>query len=157
MIPRTTLRENDRGASTVVTHAMTFTITAMLITGLLVGAGTLLDDQRKRAVRTQLTDLGGQMVRQLQAVDDLYRTDNDVATLTVRTDYPATVAGSSYTVALRHEDGDAYLHLTTTTPTLDLRFRVATRTSVVESRAAPESLTICLAAPRRLAISEGSC
>lgn len=45
----TTLPADDRAVSSAVTHALALGITAILMSGLLIAAGTMLDDQRENS------------------------------------------------------------------------------------------------------------
>ena len=86
---------NDRAISASVTHALALGITAILISGLLFTAGTLLQEQRQDSAREQLLTVGNRMA------DDLTRAAalaQDGGNVSFQTKHPTSVAGRSYTV-----------------------------------------------------------
>lgn len=89
---------DERAVSVTVTHALTLAITAILVTGLLTGAATMLDRQQQTAVRMQLEDIGGDVVGQLNAVDRL--NDAGAADASLRVTFPNRVSGTPYRVEL---------------------------------------------------------
>lgn len=91
-------RRDDRAVSVTVNHALTLAITAILVTGLVSGAATMLERQQETATRLQLESIGGDLVRQLNALDRL--NDTGEAEAAVRATYPGRVSGTSYSVTL---------------------------------------------------------
>ena len=113
-------RRDTRGVSVSVTHALTLGITAILITALMIGAGSLLDDQRERAAREQLQDIGGSFAEKIHHLDKLDDGSIDGSTATLNSSLPPSVGGLQYTLNVKAEDyaGDAekesVLYLNTT-------------------------------------------
>jgi hypothetical protein len=103
--------ERDRSVSVALTHVLTLAITIVLLTGLVVGAGQLLDDQEDRAARDQFSGIGSDVVSHIHAVDRLGRTGESV-TVTVRPTYPDRVVGAAYTVNIT-DDQDRFPFETT--------------------------------------------
>lgn len=94
------LRSDDRGVSIAVTHVLTLGITAVLITGLMLGAGSLLETERERSAEGSLETIGERLSGELSSVD---RIASDGDTVTLRTTHPQRVASSTYKVEL-HDD-----------------------------------------------------
>lgn len=123
---------DTRGTSTTLGYVLTLGITSILITGLLFGAGGLVEDQRERTVRSELQVLGQMVAADVSAADRL-ATAGD-ATGSIRRDLPPTVAGSSYTLEVVSESQtETYLRLSTDDPAVTVEVDMALRTTLVES------------------------
>jgi len=101
----------DRAVSIALNHALTLAITAFLLSGLIIGSGQLLDDQRDRAARDQFSAIGSDVVSHIHAVDHLGATGESV-TVTVRPTYPDRVVGAEYTINIT-DDQDRFPFETT--------------------------------------------
>ena len=95
--PRSPLHRDDRAVSITVNHVLAIGISTILIVGLLTAAGGLIEDETRQSNRKQLQMIGGGMASQVERVDELARRGADV---TVRAEFPNTIAGESYTVSL---------------------------------------------------------
>jgi hypothetical protein len=93
------MSEIDRALSTAVTHSLTLAITTVLISGLLIGAGNVLDSQEQRAAQAQFNEIGGDLTAQLNTLDRLNETGDQV-TVTVEPEYPALIAGQSWNLRI---------------------------------------------------------
>jgi len=91
------MKSDDRAVSVAITHSLTIAITAVLISTLLIGAGQLLDGQENRAAEEQFSEIGSDVVSNIQAIDRLNTTGADV-NATVRPEYPRRIVGSSYRI-----------------------------------------------------------
>jgi len=87
----------SRGVSTALGYVLNLGVATLLVTVLLLSAGTLVEDQRDRATETELDVVGERLVADLAAADRLART-NDPSAVRVEADIPVRVAGSYYTV-----------------------------------------------------------
>lgn len=96
------IRNDNRAVSIAITHALTLGITAVLITGLLIGAGGLLEDQEGEAARDSLTEIGGDTVSHINKLDSLNATGEQV-NVSVRPDYPDRVVGEEYTINITND------------------------------------------------------
>jgi hypothetical protein len=85
-----------------MTHVLTVGITAILISGLLIGVSGMVDDQRERAIRTTLETVGERLSTELAYVDEMATGATNVS---LGTEHPRTVAGRTYTVALTGDPG----------------------------------------------------
>ena len=129
-----TFRQDTRGASIALNHALSIGITTLLIAGLMLGAGQQLETRRERVAEQGLTDIGESMTNELSRVDRLAQ-DRGVlrSDVTSRVTYPHYVSGSSYDVSLQERPGGtAVLYLNTSTPTVRVPFEVAVDSDVCE-------------------------
>lgn len=99
----------SRGVSTALGYVLNLGVATLLVTILLLSAGTLVEDQRDRAAHTELDVVGERLVADLAAADRLART-NDPTAVRVEADVPVRVAGSYYTVRVNESgNGDVVL------------------------------------------------
>lgn len=137
---------DERGASIAVTHALTLTITAVLITVLLVTTGNFLHAQQNTVAQSQLRDIGGDLSSLIDDADRLNRTGEVNATLSAS--YPDTIAGEPYTMELVPENGTrdttATLYLNATDLDLSVSVPVATDTPMTRSQARSENASVKL-------------
>lgn len=92
----TRLREDDRGVSIAVTHVLTIGITTVLISGLLIAGGTMLDAEKERGAGDALETIGERLGSEIAAFDRANGTDGDA----LRVEHPRRVSGSTYSVEL---------------------------------------------------------
>lgn len=86
----------DRAVATTLGYALSLGITSLLITGLLFGGGTFVEDQRDRAVRSELEVTGQQVAGAIGSADRLVWGLDDGGSVTVRRSLPERTAGSGY-------------------------------------------------------------
>lgn len=98
-------RESDRGVSTTLGYVLTLVITAVLVSGLLVGTGQYVDGQRERVVDRELSVLGERVAARTADADRMVRAGDGTEAIRVRVDLPRTVAGGSYRVAVNESAG----------------------------------------------------
>lgn len=87
----------DRGVVSPLSHSLTLGITALLVVGLVAGAGTFLENQREDAVETELKTIGNRLASEISAADAAAQSGNS---LTVASSQPARIAGNDYDVVL---------------------------------------------------------
>ena len=86
---------SDRAVSITVNYVIALSITAALVSGLLVGAGTYVENERDQVVREELTVVAEQLAAGIDDADRLARTAED-PTVRIGVDLPQRVAGESY-------------------------------------------------------------
>jgi hypothetical protein len=91
------VRDDRRGASIALTHVLTMGITAILVSGLLVGMSGMVDDQRERAIRNSLETIGERLATETSYVEEMSPRSSGV---TLRVEHPRMVAGRTYVVGL---------------------------------------------------------
>lgn len=112
-------RLGNRGVSTALGYVFTLGISAVLVTMLLVAAGTLVEDQRERAIRDELEAVGERVAGSLEAADRLALASDD-GTVRVSIALPARVTGRPYTVEVRPGPSPVVV-LTTENPAVTVR------------------------------------
>lgn len=98
------MRRNTRGVSVTLSYVLTLGITAILISGLLLGAGSLFETQQRQSAQTQLQDVGGSFAQQINAVDRL--ADSGRADASVAVSLPSQVSGGDYSIDVQPTDID---------------------------------------------------
>ena len=98
--PRRTASRDDRAVSITVNYVIVLGITAVLISGLLIGAGGYVQDQRTNVVREQLTVVAEQLAAGITDADRLSRAEARSLSVRVGVNLPARVAGESYRIAV---------------------------------------------------------
>lgn len=108
------LAGDDRAVSTAVGYVLTLATTALLVSGLLIAAGGLVDDQRERAARTELGVYGQRIAAGVADADRLAATTDASGTARVRVPLPERAAGGGYAVVVRNVsasgDGPPYAY-----------------------------------------------
>lgn len=88
---------NERAVSVAVTHVLTVGITAILISGLLMGSSSLLETEQERSSQEALETIGERLAGEIASVDQTTSASDDVS---VTTTHQRMVVGSRYTVTL---------------------------------------------------------
>lgn len=114
---------DERGVSTTVSYALNLTLSALLISGLLFGAGNIVDGERRSAMEAELEVIGERMVATIQSADRLNQTSGDTVVLTLKA--PERVAGEAYTVTVNTSGSTPELVLETTDPDITVRIQIA--------------------------------
>lgn len=134
-----TSRSDDRGVSVAVTHVLTISITMLLMMGLLVGAGDMLERHQQQAVESGLRDVGESLTSELSAVDQL-AAKTDETNVTSRIALPERVGGDTYTLELVADSGSARLFVNATGTQADAN---GTRTTVSEPYGFGNQTRVC--------------
>ena len=92
---------DDRGVSTTLGYTLTLAITAILMSGLLIAGGTLVDDQRERIAEDELSVTSEQLAGGLTDADQLAGTMSG-GVLKVQVWLPERIAGGPYTIELEN-------------------------------------------------------
>jgi len=104
------LRDDDRGTSVAVNHVLAIGITAILISGLLLTAASILDDRQRSAARNELKTIGNRLADQIAEADRTVDSDSQPEQVEYTITQPDRVAGNTYAVVLLErpcEDSDA--------------------------------------------------
>jgi hypothetical protein len=94
---RPTDTETDRALSTPISHVLAISITTILIIGLLTAGGGYIEEQREFAAARELETIGSRLSAELTRADRLAQ---ETGAVTIRTEHPDTVSGTSYRVRL---------------------------------------------------------
>ena len=87
---------SDRAVSVTVNYVISLSLTAILISGMLVAGGSFLEDRRESVTRGEFDVLGEQLAAGISQADTLAATGAEE--LRVAVHLPDTAAGSSYLV-----------------------------------------------------------
>lgn len=94
----------SRGVSTTLGYVLNLGVAAILVTTLMVSAGTLVDNQQDRALRTELDVIGDRIASDIAATDRLARASDGGGVRYVVV-IPRRVVGSSYEIQI-NESGN---------------------------------------------------
>lgn len=105
------LRRDDRAVSVTVGYVLTLAIGAVLLSGIIIGIGGVVDSQTDRVVRGDLDVVGQTTVANLESADRLARASEvdrpasaDAPTVAVDVALPDRIAGHPYRIVI---GGDA--------------------------------------------------
>lgn len=113
-----------RGVSTVVGYVISLGIMSVLITGLVLATGTYVETQREQTASAELEVIGQRLSGDLSAAARLGAAGSTTNTVTIRRNFPETVAGLRYTVELSGGPNPE-LTLTTDSPDIEVVVEVA--------------------------------
>ncbi|MFC7075782.1 DUF7266 family protein [Haloarcula halophila] len=90
---------DTRGVSPAVTQALTIGISTLLVTGLLIAGGSLIEGQTENVAREGLIDIGSGVATDLVRLDQ-FNTSTLNSDIEFRSRYPERVAGEQYRISL---------------------------------------------------------
>lgn len=126
----------DRGVSAVLGYALALAIVTILISGIFTGMGTVVENQREKAIRSELTVIGNRIAADISAVDRLAIATSSNANIQIATTLPSTVAGSSYSINIS-DPGPSHrysIELSTSDPDVTETVIVRSNTTVTHSQ-----------------------
>lgn len=94
------MSRSDRGLSAALGYILTLSITTLLISGLFITAGSVVDTQRQQATTQELTVHGERLAADLMTVD---RLSENGAAVELEVDLPTSVGGSTYQIEITEE------------------------------------------------------
>jgi hypothetical protein len=103
-----------RGVSTTVGYVLNLGVATILVTTLLLSAGSLVEDQRENAARTELRVVSERIVGDLAAADRLARASDD-GNVRLTVSVPTRVVGSVYEIRV-NESGNERVVLVSENP-----------------------------------------
>lgn len=135
------MKRDTRAVSVAITHALTVAISTVLVSGLIVGAGTLLESQQRNVGEQQLEEIGSDAVSYVNTFDRLNATGDNV-NASVKPEYPERIVGSfRYTIQLN----DDSLVVRSVQLGRSVRYPIETETEIDESAisGADAEITLC--------------
>ena len=121
---------DERAVSTTVGYVLNVSVAMLLITGLLVTGSSFVEDQRERAVRTELQVLGQQIASEAAAADRLVR-ESSTEELEVHQKLPETITGASYMIEIDSAATNEYeITLQTRNPDVVVSVTLRSETSI---------------------------
>ncbi|MBX0284863.1 DUF7266 family protein [Haloarcula salinisoli] len=133
------IRSDSRAVSITLNYTIAIGITTLLTTGLIIGAGGLLESQQERVARQQADEIGADVLSQADRLDRIHESTASSET-TVQLEYPSRLVGSTYTISFQQRAGrfDAFswtLRIKSQALTGDAIYPVPKSISVAESSA----------------------
>jgi len=138
----------DRGLSTTLDYVLTLGITAILISGLLIGVTGVVEDRRTQTERNALNVIGERIAANLMAADRLVATD-PTATVVVA-ELPERISERGYGVEINGSAEEIILSVDSTETTVTVSF--ATETDVVDSTVRGGDLRIVMTSAGELEV-----
>ena len=122
---------DNRGVSVTVSYILTLSITVVLISGLIIGAGSVVDGTKKQATHDGYTISANRMVGGIQAADRLVASGATTANVTVH--LPERVAGTQYTVTVNTSSSPPVVEIQGVDADVVVTHPISNRTDIVES------------------------
>jgi FlaG/FlaF family flagellin (archaellin) len=141
-------RRRDRAVSTVVGYVLAIAITTLLISGLLITTGGVVDSRQESTARDSLRVFGQRIAANLMTADRLAETGPETAA--VRVSLPDRVATSGYSITV-DSAGDE-LVLESHRADVTVRVPYATKTPVVDSSLTGGDVRVVLTAADELEV-----
>ncbi|WP_336361362.1 DUF7266 family protein [Haladaptatus sp. ZSTT2] len=131
---------DNRGVASSLNYILGLGIATVLVVGLLIAGGNLIEDQREQVVRNELSVLGQQMVSDISTAD---RFTAEGGEITIERDLPKLVAGEHYRITVVQDAPNEYSLLLRTSRT-DITVQIAFRaeSSITESSVDGGSVSI---------------
>lgn len=123
---------DDRAVSTAVSHALSLGITAIMLTGLMLGASQMIDGQREYVVERGLEDVSSAVVSDMMRMDEFNTTGTSVS---FSSDYPDRIGGRPYDVDVHASSTGTtvYLNSSASVEHASVPVRFGNETDVCES------------------------
>lgn len=124
-------RDRNRAVSTTLSYVLTLAIAAMLISGLLLATGTLVEGQQDSVARDNLEVIGQQLAGDIQTADRLV--ESGAEDVVVWSDHQERVADGGYTTTVNVTGENVTLVLESDRTDATIRTPVANETVVREA------------------------
>lgn len=131
----------DRGVSFTVGYVLTIAIAVVLIAGVVIAVGQVVDDRRNETVRGGATVVGDQTAAAVMEVDRLARHGGE-SNVSIALRLPARLAGQPYTVSLRADATDAFVVVRTESPSVSVRTPLTNSTHLTETTVTGDDIRI---------------
>lgn len=118
----------DRGISVAVNYALTLAIATVLMSGLLVSTGDLVEDRQQEVYIEELRVVGERLAAKLAAADQLSQTNAGAVHINVTT--PTAVGGADYDIEVNASGSGSELVLTTRKPEIEVTVSFVNSTDV---------------------------
>lgn len=106
---------DDRAVSVTVGYVLNFAIASILVSGLLIAGGGLIERQTEQVTEDELSVIGHQLADDISSADRLVRA-GDVSNLSIRSDLPQRTAAGGYTVNVTADGNGGEIVLRTNAP-----------------------------------------
>lgn len=124
---------DERAVSVPVQYVLLLATLALLSSGLFVAMGGFVQAEQGQAAEDALEAVGQRLSADLAAADRLATPLDGAGEFSLAIETPATVAGTTYTIAVEHRTGDrSALVLETTRPAVVVDVEIITDVTLVE-------------------------
>lgn len=124
----------DRAVSVTVNYVLTLTIATLLLSGLVVSAGGIIESESERAIQSELEVLGQKLAADIESADRLATIneteDTEVESVEIETRLPTWVAGTGYTITVNETERNLELQTTSPDVEVSVEFRIRDETNV---------------------------
>lgn len=133
---------SDRGVSTTVGLTLNLAVATLLVTGLLIGAGDLVDDRQDAATREELRVVGQRIAANIEEADRMAGAGG--SEVRVATSLPDRAAGTAYVITVDGTVGARRVVLTSesTGVTVSVPFRSSTPVETVTVSGGPVEVVL---------------
>ncbi len=126
---------DTRAVSPAVTQALTIGISTILITGLLLGGSSYVDNKREQTVRQGLQDIGSGVASDFVRLDQ-FDPPGGSQDVSFTSDYPDRVGGEAYRIALVQSSDLTTIYVNSTASDLGTQVRFENANDICDSRVA---------------------
>lgn len=138
--PQQRAHGRDRAVSFTVSYVLSLAVAVLLVSGVVIGTGNLVRDQRKSAIKSEATVVGDEVAASLMTADRLART-GDATDLSTTVDLPDRLADTPYTVTL-DADGSPAVVVETDAPSVRVRVPLTTEISLASNTVTGGDVTV---------------
>ena len=92
------MMRDNRGVSSALSYALIIVLTVSLTAGLVLGASSLINDQREAVARDQIDAIGQRLSTTIMTADRLNATETRPKELTMTRDFPRRIGGVQYRI-----------------------------------------------------------
>lgn len=125
--------DDERAVSITVGYVLNLSVAALLISGLLVAGGGLIEGQTQQVTRDELAVTGQMLAEELSNADRLARAgESTPSTLSIRVDLPPRTASGGYAIEIEHTGPEGTIELRTTIPAVSVKIPFRSETGVDE-------------------------
>lgn len=123
---------NSRSVSVTLNYILVLSITAVLVTGLIIAGGSFVEDQREQVIEGELRIIGNHLAGNMEQVDRYVRANgsNDPDVAYINQTFGNDVTGSTYQVTLDERADTAQVVLNSTQPDVSVRVNATVQTPV---------------------------
>lgn len=138
----------DRAVSVQINYVLGLVIVTILLTGVLMSTNSVLRDQRRDVVRSEVQVIGNRVASDISAADQIVAVSGGTSAdeLTVSSDVPAQFAGVGYSISVWSEANPGYwlVHVGIDSDRLDVNetMSLKTQTPVANDTVTGGSYTI---------------
>lgn len=129
---RTANPKRDRAVTVTLSYILVLSITAVLVSGLLLASGTFVEDQRERVIGDELNVIGNHIAGDIEQVDRMvWASNGTLDRAEINQSFQRTLSGTTYSVQLQSSPDQ--LVLESNSPEVTVPVNVSVHTPIGES------------------------